>query len=46
MLPISSLNEPPECIHLRQVHNVFTAALKKEMLDNPTGEFVLLGVNN
>lgn len=37
MLPVSSLHEPPAELLVRGTNEVFTAALKKEMMENPTG---------
>ena len=37
MLPVSSLHEPPAHLLVRDTNEVFTAALKKEMMENPTG---------
>ena len=41
MLPMSSLCEPPSNILLRDTNGVFVAALKKELLENPTGGFLI-----
>ena len=37
MLPVSSLHEPPSHLLLRDTNEMFVAALKKEMMENPTG---------
>lgn len=41
MLPVSSLREPPSNILLRDSNNMFVTALKKEMLENPTGGLLI-----
>ena len=38
MLPVSSLKEPPSNILLRDKNEMFIETLKREMLDNPTGD--------
>ena len=38
MLPVSSLCEPPRHLLLRDTSECFIEALKKEMIENPTGE--------
>lgn len=38
MLPVSSLKEPPSSVLLREKNEPFIESLKKEMVDNPTGD--------